>query len=150
MTPSLRASMRETSPRPRRRKPRCTAGSRFERVSLITHASLRFRRDVGILGLHCFKTGRAPLPLSVRALSLSARGHYSRSALLRQDSMRTPRPQTHTTQTSRAAGMFRALSHRNFRLFLSGAFLSNTGTWMQSVAQGWLVLQLTNSGAWLG
>jgi MFS family permease len=46
--------------------------------------------------------------------------------------------------------MFRALSHRNFRLFLSGAFLSNTGTWMQSVAQGWLVLQLTNSGAWLG
>ena len=46
--------------------------------------------------------------------------------------------------------MFRALSHRNFRLFLAGAFLSNTGTWMQSVAQGWLVLQLTNSGAWLG
>jgi MFS family permease len=46
--------------------------------------------------------------------------------------------------------MFRALSHRNFRLFLSGAFLSNTGTWMQSVAQGWLVLQITNSGAWLG
>jgi MFS family permease len=46
--------------------------------------------------------------------------------------------------------MFRALSHRNFRLFLTGAFLSNTGTWMQSVAQGWLVLQLTNSGAWLG
>ena len=46
--------------------------------------------------------------------------------------------------------MFRALSHRNFRLFISGAFLSNTGTWMQSVAQGWLVLQLTNSGAWLG
>ncbi|HKG15069.1 MAG TPA: MFS transporter [Pyrinomonadaceae bacterium] len=64
--------------------------------------------------------------------------------------MRTPLPQSHTTQTSRAAGMFRALSHRNFRLFLSGAFLSNTGTWMQSVAQGWLVLQLTNSGAWLG
>lgn len=46
--------------------------------------------------------------------------------------------------------MFRALAHRNFRLFLSGAFLSNTGTWMQSVAQGWLVLQLTNSGSWLG
>jgi MFS family permease len=46
--------------------------------------------------------------------------------------------------------MFRALSHRNFLLFLSGAFLSNTGTWMQTVAEGWLVLQLTNSGAWLG
>jgi MFS family permease len=46
--------------------------------------------------------------------------------------------------------MFRALSHRNFRLFLAGAFLSNAGTWMQTVAQSWLVLQLTNSGTWLG
>jgi MFS family permease len=47
-------------------------------------------------------------------------------------------------------GMFRALSHRNFRLFWTGAFLSNCGTWMQAVAQGWLVLQLTNSAFWLG
>src|ERR1051325_1304171 len=46
--------------------------------------------------------------------------------------------------------MFRALSHRNFRLFWMGAFLSNCGTWMQAVAQGWLVLQLTNSAFWLG
>ena len=48
------------------------------------------------------------------------------------------------------SGMFRALRHRNFRLFWSGAFLSNTGTWMQAVAQGWLVLQLSNSPFWLG
>ncbi|HSE16852.1 MAG TPA: MFS transporter [Pyrinomonadaceae bacterium] len=48
------------------------------------------------------------------------------------------------------SGMFRALSHRNFRLFLIGAFLSNVGTWMQAVAQGWLVLELTNSPFWLG
>ena len=46
--------------------------------------------------------------------------------------------------------MFRALSHRNYRLFWTGAFLSNCGTWMQAVAQGWLVLQLTNSAFWLG
>jgi len=46
--------------------------------------------------------------------------------------------------------MFRALRHRNFRLFWSGAFLSNTGTWMQAVAQGWLVLLLTDSPFWLG
>jgi MFS family permease len=52
--------------------------------------------------------------------------------------------------TSRRSGMFRALSHRNFRLFWTGAFLSNVGTWMQAVAQGWLVLQLTNSAFWLG
>src|SRR6267142_6458868 len=50
----------------------------------------------------------------------------------------------------RRTGMFRSLSHRNFRLFWTGAFLSNCGTWMQAVAQGWLVLQLTNSAFWLG
>jgi MFS family permease len=46
--------------------------------------------------------------------------------------------------------MFRALSHRDFRLFWIGAFLSNVGTWMQVVAQSWLVLLLTNSAFWLG
>jgi len=50
----------------------------------------------------------------------------------------------------RRTGMFRALSHRNFRLFWTGAFLSNVGTWMQAVAQGWLMLQITNSAFWLG
>src|SRR5688572_5963345 len=51
---------------------------------------------------------------------------------------------------TRRSGMFRALSHRDYRLFWTGAFLSNVGTWMQAVAQGWLVLQLTNSPFWLG
>jgi MFS family permease len=50
----------------------------------------------------------------------------------------------------RSGGMFRALSHRNFRLFWAGAFLSNTGTWMQAVAQGLLVYHLTSSPFWLG
>jgi MFS family permease len=50
----------------------------------------------------------------------------------------------------RVSEMFRALRYRNFRLFWSGAFLSNTGTWMQAVAQGWLVLQLSDSPFWLG
>lgn len=44
----------------------------------------------------------------------------------------------------------RALRHRDFRLFWGGNFLSNVGTWMQNVAQGWLVLQLSNSAFWLG
>ncbi|HZU32355.1 MAG TPA: MFS transporter [Candidatus Angelobacter sp.] len=44
----------------------------------------------------------------------------------------------------------RALRHRDFRLFWTGNFLSNIGTWMQNVAQGWLVLKLTNSAFWLG
>lgn len=49
-----------------------------------------------------------------------------------------------------AGGALRALAHRNFRLFWTGALLSNTGTWMQTMAQGWLMLQLTNSAFWLG
>jgi MFS family permease len=53
-------------------------------------------------------------------------------------------------QATRSSEMFRALAHRNFRLFWAGAFLSNIGTWMQTVAQGWLVLQLTDSAFWLG
>jgi hypothetical protein len=45
----------------------------------------------------------------------------------------------------------RALRNPNFRLFWSGNFLSNIGTWMQNVAQGWLVLVLSgNSAFWLG
>ncbi len=45
---------------------------------------------------------------------------------------------------------FAALRHRNFTLLWSGLLVSNVGTWMQNVAQGWLVLQLTNSPFWLG
>jgi len=44
----------------------------------------------------------------------------------------------------------RALRNPNFRMFWSGNFLSNIGTWMQNVAQGWLVLSLTGSAFWLG
>lgn len=45
---------------------------------------------------------------------------------------------------------FAALQYRNFKLIWSGLIVSNMGTWMQNVANGWLVLQLTNSPLWLG
>ena len=46
---------------------------------------------------------------------------------------------------------FRSLGIRNYRLYALGGVVSNTGTWMQRVAQDWLVLQLTdNSGVALG
>jgi MFS family permease len=46
---------------------------------------------------------------------------------------------------------FRALAHRNFRRYYAGGLVSNTGTWMQRVAQDWLVLVLSGgSGAALG
>ncbi len=47
-------------------------------------------------------------------------------------------------------GAFRALRHRNFRLFFFGQLTSLVGTWMQIVAQGWLVLRLSNSAFKLG
>jgi MFS family permease len=45
---------------------------------------------------------------------------------------------------------FRALRHRNFRLYWSGQVVSLIGSWMQIVAQGWLVYQLTDSPLMLG
>lgn len=45
---------------------------------------------------------------------------------------------------------FRALKHRNYRLFFFGQIVSLSGTWMQSVAQSWLVYRLTGSVALLG
>lgn len=45
---------------------------------------------------------------------------------------------------------FAALRHRNFRLFYAGQTISLIGTWMQQLAQGWLVLELTNSAFWVG
>jgi MFS family permease len=49
-----------------------------------------------------------------------------------------------------AVGSLGALKHRNFRLFISGQFVSLVGTWMQQVALGWLVLTLTNSAFAVG
>lgn len=45
---------------------------------------------------------------------------------------------------------FSALRERNFRLLWISAFASTTGTWMQAVAQSWVVLDMTGSAFWLG
>ncbi|MEU5540371.1 MFS transporter [Streptomyces sp. NPDC020362] len=46
--------------------------------------------------------------------------------------------------------MFSSLRIRNYRLFFIGQVVSNTGTWMQRIAQDWLVLSLTGSSAAVG
>ncbi|HUF28136.1 MAG TPA: MFS transporter [Gemmatimonadaceae bacterium] len=52
---------------------------------------------------------------------------------------------------SRSLNPFRALQkHRNFRIFWGGQTLSLIGTWMQSVAQGWLALELTDDPFMVG
>lgn len=53
-------------------------------------------------------------------------------------------------QPSRWQAAGRALRHRNFQLFFSGQLISLIGTWMQSVAQSWLVYRLTGSALLLG
>lgn len=47
-------------------------------------------------------------------------------------------------------GTLRSFKHRNFKILFSANFLSNIGTWAQGVAQAWLILELTNSGTYLG
>jgi MFS family permease len=51
---------------------------------------------------------------------------------------------------SRLLSGLRALRHRNFRLFFTGQIISLVGTWMQSIAESWLVYRLTGSAAKLG
>lgn len=50
----------------------------------------------------------------------------------------------------RLTALGRALHHRNYRLFFAGQMVSLTGTWMQMVAQSWLVYRLTGSAELLG
>ena len=47
-------------------------------------------------------------------------------------------------------GAFRALSYPDFFWFWSSYFVSNVGSWMQSIAQGWLLFELTSSPFYLG
>ena len=52
--------------------------------------------------------------------------------------------------SGRVRRMFSALHYRDFRLLWTGAFISTTGTWMQTVAQSWIVLAMTGSAFLLG
>src|SRR5277367_7165395 len=51
---------------------------------------------------------------------------------------------------SRFRDMVRSLRHRNFQLFFGGQMISLIGTWMQTVAQAWLVYRITGSPVLLG
>jgi len=55
-----------------------------------------------------------------------------------------------TSAALRLPVTFRALRHRNYRLFFFGQLISVIGTWMQTIAQQWLVYRLTGSAAMLG
>lgn len=61
----------------------------------------------------------------------------------------TPEAPTDGAAPARTS-MFSSLRNRNYRLFAGGQVVSNTGTWMQRLAQDWLVLKLTGSTMALG
>ncbi|MEU3274710.1 MFS transporter [Saccharomonospora sp. NPDC006951] len=52
-----------------------------------------------------------------------------------------------TPEKQRKSGMFASLRVRNYRLFFSGQVISNIGTWMQRIAQDWLVFELSGRDA---
>ena len=52
--------------------------------------------------------------------------------------------------TAKIKSAFPAFRDRNFRLYFYGQLISMIGTWLQNVAQGWLVLELTHSAFWVG
>ena len=62
----------------------------------------------------------------------------------------TEKPARKNSSPSRWEVTLRALRHRNFQLFFGGQIISLTGTWMQSVAQAWLVYSITKSSFLLG
>ncbi|HKD79038.1 MAG TPA: MFS transporter [Candidatus Angelobacter sp.] len=58
--------------------------------------------------------------------------------------------ETTTNKQSKLAETFRALRHRNYQLFFSGQLISLIGTWMDQIAESWLVYRLTGSALLLG
>src|SRR5512136_143955 len=66
------------------------------------------------------------------------------------DTDRTPAPAGKQPPGAARAGTFRALRHRNYRLWFVGQGVSLIGTWMQTMAQQLLIYRLTGSAAALG
>ncbi|MEU2507991.1 MFS transporter [Streptomyces sp. NPDC007863] len=66
------------------------------------------------------------------------------------DSAPVHKPTTTRGGGKARSGTFSSLSIRNYRLFFTGAIVSNTGTWMARITQDWLVLSLTGSAAAVG
>jgi MFS family permease len=67
------------------------------------------------------------------------------------DTDTTSSPRSGTIEDrSRFRDMVRSLKHRNFRLFFSGQMISLVGTWMDNIAEAWLVYRLTGSSLLLG
>src|SRR5437867_3239456 len=128
----------------------------------------RVERPVGLVlaelppeGMRVRASGEARLEQEVgelieQGLEVDRVGQLGEVAAVRRVFHRAPYPKYRAAASfpamDEAARGFRfgALAHRNFRLFFLGQGVSLIGTWMQNVAQGWLVLELTNSPFYVG
>jgi MFS family permease len=68
--------------------------------------------------------------------------------VLEADAIAPPEPVTRTTLLD--GGVFTSFRYRDFRILWSGAFVSNTGTWIHTTVLLWFVKELTDSNAWVG
>ena len=73
--------------------------------------------------------------------------HESLRSVIKEEEQEFAAP---ASRESKLALAVRALRHRNFQLFFAGQLISLIGTWMQTVAQSWLVYRMTNSALLLG
>ena len=83
--------------------------------------------------------GEATVGRQTVGISSLAKAHDAKDARSRK-----------ATSGPRLSLALRAFRHRNYQLFFGGQLISLTGTWMQSVAQSWLVYKLTGSAISLG
>src|SRR6202453_1830887 len=93
------------------------------------------------------------MPRGRRAESRRARRRLHRTIemMATADTATTTTPSPPSPEIrSRFRDMVRSLRHRNFQLFFSGQMISLIGTWMQTVAQAWLVYRITGSSLLLG
>lgn len=88
-----------------------------------------------------YNRGASRIRLTVRTMARHNRG---------QGDGAPSRPGWATAAPSGRGSTFRALRHPNFRLFFFGQLISLIGTWMQTIAQQWLVYRLTGSATMLG
>ena len=123
-------------------------------AEVLRHSRFVMGRDAGDQA-DTEETGEMPRGESATAtsarLSVPAPGEHDLIETTPDAEAAMPSAIEASSESARGLGAaFRALRHRNFRLFFGGQLTSLIGTWMQTVAQSWLVLKLTNSALMLG
>src|SRR6186997_2166370 len=113
-------------------------GDRDERRALLIESRARTAHQIEIL-----ETKAARLATMIEEARTRAR--HLDAHLVELDGG----PATHPQRQKQSQAMS-AFQHRNYRLFFGGQAISLVGTWMQQVAQAWLVLELTHDPIWLG